>query len=138
MASSRQSMSGLPGHFRKRRRQNDRVDEVGINPARLDRKITLEVKVTTQNELGSMVPSWQTFAEPWAEIKQVTGGESIQGNQLTALATHLITIRYLPGVNEQMRVRLPGGSTAGISNANNLGLRNVVWLLTCMEDKTSG
>lgn len=101
--------------------------------------MALERPVTHQNEFGEHTRSWQTFAEVWACVEQTGGAESTQAGQTHAAARYAVTIRYLGGVDEKMRVRLlRGGAVLGVDSVEDFERRGVALILACVEDKQRG
>lgn len=50
--------------------------------------------------------TWTSFCQTNAEIEPLTTSKKLEaGNQLVAMATHQITIRYVPGITPMMRVK---------------------------------
>ncbi len=112
-----------------------RVDADGVDADYLKDRVSIERKVTEQNDLGESVESWQVWQQVWAGVEQTRGGEVVQAGQVHALTTHLVTIRHIGGLNTAMRIRLETGQILNIADAENPGQRNVCWLLTCIEDR---
>ena len=76
-----------------------------MQPARLDRWITIQQPVETQHATGEMIVSrWSTFAAVWAE-KLDTGGSERFGGAIIAAVTTNWKIWWLDGVTAKMRVR---------------------------------
>ena len=72
----------------------------------LRHRITLEHNVTTRDEWGGEVAAWQTFAaDVPAEVVPLSGREFIAAGELQGEVQARITIRYLPGVLDTMRIQ---------------------------------
>lgn len=98
----------------------------------LDRKAVIQqLAVTRDAALSGEVKAWSTFADVWVGVKDGGGRESITGNQTVALRTARVTMRYLSGVTETMRV-VVDGRTLEIKSKAEIGRREG-WLLTCEE-----
>jgi len=61
---------------------------------RLDRRITLQLKSTTDNEYGEPIVTWTDVAEVWAEVRPLRGIERVQAAQLVAAVDTIFVIRY--------------------------------------------
>ena len=73
----------------------------------LDRRIDLQTGVEAVADNGSRTVSWSSFQECWAGLdygKKGVGDEDYEADQLTASNVIRFKIRYLPGVNEKMRL----------------------------------
>lgn len=75
---------------------------------RLDRKITIEELTNVPDSYNQPVPTWSTFATPWAKMEDRSGSEGYQADQLTASRMTVFTIRYMTGLKETMRVLFEG------------------------------
>ena len=76
-------------------------------PGRLDRRITIQEDVGTQDAAGQPVPSWQNIASNptiWAEVIPVGGSETFQAKQFGAEAVKKFRIRYRSDIIRKMRV----------------------------------
>jgi SPP1 family predicted phage head-tail adaptor len=71
---------------------------------KLDRRITIQQPVETQNSFGEVVVSFTNFAEVWAEVIHVSGREILTAGQILPDATLKINIRWLAGINEKFRI----------------------------------
>lgn len=72
--------------------------------SRLRHRIVLKTPVTTPDGAGGFATSWNQFAEVWAEILPKNGNEKLQYEQLSVQKRIVITIRYLSGITEKMRI----------------------------------
>lgn len=57
------------------------------------KKITIQRSTDARGSYGEVTESWATLSQPYANIKPMTGGETIQGGQVDAKVTHMITLR---------------------------------------------
>lgn len=79
----------------------------------LRHRITLEHNVTTRDQWGGEVVGWQTFAaDVPAEVVPLSGREFIAAGELQGQVQARITIRYLPGVLDTMRIQFDGAMYA--------------------------
>ena len=69
------------------------------NPAKMDRRITLQVKTTTQNDYGEPIVTWTTYARIWAEKKDMKGLEKFIAQQVRAEIDTRFVIRYRDDVS---------------------------------------
>ena len=105
---------------------------MAVNPGKLRHRITIEHPVTTQNEYGEQIPTWATFATVWASREDLTGREAYYAGASQKAATMLtrFTIRYIPALDEKMRV-VSDGRTYGIQSvADPDGRREQLVILT--------
>lgn len=65
-----------------------------IDPGRLRRKVEIQVQTKDVDTLGQPRDVWTTILTTQAEIRGPSGGEKYQAQQLTALVTHIVTIRW--------------------------------------------
>jgi head-tail adaptor len=90
-----------------------------------------------QNRTGEPEPLWQPIAELWAAIEPAAGRKVWHGLQVQPDVTHLITLRYQPGLplTTRCRLRLRNSDrhfqpTAVLDEDE----RHVWWLLTAIEE----
>jgi SPP1 family predicted phage head-tail adaptor len=74
----------------------------------LDRRITIQDRVETQNSFGEAQISYNDVATVWAEVKPLTGREYFSAAQYVPEAKLKIRIRYRPGVTEKQRIMYQG------------------------------
>ena len=60
----------------------------------LDRKITLQSKMTTNDEYGQPIETWADEASPWAARRDAGASERFRANQELATQTSVFTIRW--------------------------------------------
>lgn len=70
----------------------------------LDQRIVLEQKSVTRNSIGEEVETWSTFATVWARYRPAKVGERASGAQLQAEHEAVFRIRWLTGVDPEMRI----------------------------------
>lgn len=75
-----------------------------MQAGRLDRRIIIQEDTPTQDTYGDETSTWSTFATVWANVKSKSGKEYFNSDQVVAERSRIFKIRYLPGVNEQMRI----------------------------------
>ncbi len=100
-----------------------------IRAGNLDRRITIQVASEMAESFGQPIPTWTTFKSVWARIIPQMGNESFADEQRSARATVKFQIRYLAGVNPEMRL-LHRGETYEIDDVSEAD-RNHDLILTC-------
>ena len=107
-----------------------------IDAGKLDRPITIQQKTSSStNELNEAVYTWTTFASVWALVRQLSGRELVEAQQVAANASIELTIRYFPGVAPAMRVLYQLATTRyfDISAVNDIDDAHQWMILTCTE-----
>jgi SPP1 family predicted phage head-tail adaptor len=111
-----------------------------MGAGKYDKRITIQQRGNSRNGTGGMVADWQMFAERWAGVNNLSGNERLatthQGGE-TAVARTAFTLRYLPGVDETMRV-LYGGKAFNIRFVNDVYEQHKTLILTCDTGTTEG
>ena len=69
----------------------------------LRERVTLQTKSTSRDSFGSQRETWSDFKTVWAKIEPVQGDEKFLASKQFEQITNVVTIRYLKGVNSQMR-----------------------------------
>lgn len=72
----------------------------------LRQRVIIEQPITVQDSYGQETITWVTYAEVWAAVEPLTGGErySQADAQLLAEVDTRVRIRYRSGVTHKMRV----------------------------------
>lgn len=85
----------------------------------LDRKVTVQARTVTQDpNYGSEVSVWGTFATMWCRFDETGGQESERANREYTTRNATVYMRYIDGVNADMRLVEPDGSTWQITNVS--------------------
>ena len=90
---------------------------------------------------GQVTPNDETFADRVpAEVLEVSGGETLRGGmQVRATTSHVVRLRYQPGISEEMWITVYDGDWARrVLNVTHVrdrdGRRRELWL-ECREGK---
>ncbi|QDP61063.1 MAG: putative head completion protein [Prokaryotic dsDNA virus sp.] len=67
-------------------------------------RIALQTNSTSTDLGGGQSDSWSTSTTVWAKAENMSGSESIFGNQIRGVATYKFTIRYISALTEKYRV----------------------------------
>ena len=73
--------------------------------SRLKQYITIEDPVYTSDLLGGFITAWNDYALLWAEIIPQGKANRLSAEKRAGANIYKITMRYIPGVTEKMRVR---------------------------------
>lgn len=76
-----------------------------ISVADLRHKVTIQTLTETADGSGGFASSWADTASVWAKITPASGYERAQGQQLEAVITHKIIIRYRAGITTKQRIK---------------------------------
>ena len=71
---------------------------------RLNQRISIEQRTTSQDALGEPVESWGLVCLVWADIRHLSGLETIKSGAETAFVSASIRIRYRPDISAGMRI----------------------------------
>lgn len=71
----------------------------------LRQRVTIQTPSTTRNDRGAEVISWADVATVWAEVRTPDGRERTANEQVVAMATHVVTMRYRAGLTPTQRLR---------------------------------
>lgn len=74
-----------------------------LRPGELNRRIKLQQRSTTKTDAGTEQTTWSDVATVWANVQPLSGRELMAAAAVNAEVTHLIVIRYRPGVTARMR-----------------------------------
>lgn len=99
---------------------------------RLRHQLILEQPVRTPDGGGGTSESWSTVATLWAAIISTGGTENFDVDALTGRISHEIVLRYRPGIEPAMRLRL-GARVFEIAAVINIDERNRWTRCLCVE-----
>ena len=71
----------------------------------LRRRVTLEAETRTADGGGGSVLGWVGVTDLWAELRGLSGSETLAAEDLQAKVTHMVTIRRRMDVRPDMRIR---------------------------------
>nr|DAL96910.1 MAG TPA: Putative head tail adaptor [Caudoviricetes sp.] len=94
-----------------------------MNPGDLDKRITLQKCITTTNESGFEVETWEDYKTIWAAVSNLHGREYFAAAAVQAENTVKFTIRYLQGLDTTMRI-LFQGKQYNITSIDNIKYQN--------------
>ena len=108
-----------------------------MNAGKLRHRVTIQrppdpADPENQTAEGEPTRPWDDLATRWASIEPKGGAESYQAGQVVATATHLVTMRYLAGVNEACRLKF-GTRYLYVQHVARLEEREIWMELTCEE-----
>lgn len=84
-----------------------------MQAGKLNQRVTIEQRSTTQDAIGQPVETWTTVATVWAHIRHPSGIEKIKSDADISIVKASIRIRYRTGIDAGMRV-VHGATTYGI------------------------
>jgi SPP1 family predicted phage head-tail adaptor len=74
-----------------------------IDAGKLRERVTVQIASGTTNALGETVLAWANSTAVWASVEGVSAREALAAGQQEVTVTHKVQLRYLPGLNQQMR-----------------------------------
>lgn len=103
-------------------------------------RLQIQQPIGTPDGMGGQLLTFQPVMTVWGQVDPATGREQIQADQVSAVATHEIVIRYRPGIVPKMRmVRQGAGSQIfEIQAVLNIDMRNHQLTLLCSEIQATG
>jgi SPP1 family predicted phage head-tail adaptor len=67
-------------------------------------RVLLQAPVTEQSPFGEATTEWVDVAEVWASVRGLSSREVLQAQQANAIVTHVVRIRFFPGLTHQHRL----------------------------------
>ena len=71
----------------------------------LRHRVDILAFVETRDEYGGIDGTWQVIAQRWARIEQNSGSETNDNQQVKAVVSTKITMRYMKELTEKNRIR---------------------------------
>jgi SPP1 family predicted phage head-tail adaptor len=105
----------------------------GQSPSDLRHRLVLEELQREADEGGGFIETWVAVGELSADIRPVSGGESVEADRVAGRVTHELTLRYRAGVTPAMRFR-KGARLFHIASVINMDERNA-WLKCLCEER---
>lgn len=104
-----------------------------------NKRVTLQSRVTTQDDLGTESTTWSDVFSCWAWVRPVSGLELLAAQQPQALHDTRIRIRYPTGVavDAKMRVNF-GGRLYDIVGVIDLDEAHEELELLCLQGASKG
>lgn len=81
-----------------------------MNPGKLDTLIQIECPAVTPGAMGDAVTTWSPLASPFAEVRNLTGRELVEAQQIVAETDTKFVVRYSSttrNANARCRIRVP-------------------------------
>jgi SPP1 family predicted phage head-tail adaptor len=103
----------------------------------LRHRITLQSRSTSNDGFGQEVLTWSDVLTCFASIEPAPRPEQVAGEALVASRTHLVIIRYRPGIAARIRA-VYGSRIFEISSVIDLEERHFWLQLDCTEGLTAG
>lgn len=69
----------------------------------LRHRIAIERAVEIEDEGGGRAMAWVPLVTVWGSIEGRTGRERYHAQQIESIYSHVVTIRYRPGIEPEMR-----------------------------------
>ena len=103
-----------------------------MNIGDLRQRITIQQASITPNTNGFEVETWTDFKTVWANVSNLFGREYYSAAQVNQESTVKFTIRYLAGLNENMRISF-NGSYYNITFIDNIKYSNKYIQINAIE-----
>jgi SPP1 family predicted phage head-tail adaptor len=99
----------------------------------MDRRITIERRVSSTGPFNEPIVSFELLADVWAEVRQQGGSEFLRAETLSAERRVVFRIRWCVGISALDRV-VYQGRAHNITEARELGRRKGLELYTTAMD----
>lgn len=103
----------------------------------LRHRILLQSRSNANDGFGQEVLTWSDVLSCFAAIEPAPRLEQVSGEAIVASRTHVVTIRYRPGIGARMRA-VYGSRIFEISSVIDLEERHFWLQLDCTEGLTAG
>lgn len=103
-----------------------------MRAGRLRQTIGIKAPLKTKNELGETLSAWADFATAWSEAKPISSSKRFVSNHLKTEVNFQFRIRFIDGINHQMKV-FYNGREFDIDSVLNVGERNEELIILASE-----
>lgn len=101
----------------------------------MDQQVEIQtIDSYTTDEYKQKVAVWQSVGKRWAEINEGSGREFWSSQQVQSSLTHVVRIRYFPGITTKSHRVVWQGRTLNIDSIANPDGRKVYHVLRCIEN----
>ena len=104
-------------------------------------RVSIQSGTFTQDSMGENIPpTWATDNTVWGAVEPVSGKETFQADQVDARVTHMVIMRYYPGLTSEMRilyVKDADSRVLNIESVRNIDERDRRTIAMCTEDPTN-
>ena len=100
-------------------------------------RVQLQSAVYSRNDYGEPIPVWTTYGTRWAEVKDLSGRELYQAQQINAEVTIGVKLRYMTGIEPAHRL-LFGSRILEIGAILNPDNRKIELNILCVESPDAG
>jgi len=109
------------------------INEVRIRAGRLRQRVEIVQPGTSKDSFGGVSPDGGTsLGVIWASIEALNGRDALAAQAFTSIGTHLVTIRWMPGVLAKQVVKF-GTRRFQIEAVLNPDERTKILKLLCVE-----
>ena len=70
----------------------------------LNQRITIQEPIESKGAMGGTDKSWVKFHECWADVRELSGKEQVNDNQLSSTIIATCFIRYKANLDSSMRI----------------------------------
>ena len=108
-----------------------------MRAGRLRHQVVIQTPAEDNDSYGQAIKTWGTFATVHAAVEPLNGREFLAAAQINAETTTKITIRYLSGITQKMRISYDN-RLFNIEAMKNIGERDRQIELMCSEGTNNG
>jgi len=76
-----------------------------MRSGRLRHRVHIQASTKTADAAGTLVETWATVAEVYADIRPIRAREFVREGQVQGDITHTIQVRYFEGLSTKHRLR---------------------------------
>lgn len=100
----------------------------------LRHRVQIQEQTVDRTASGAEDPdgTWRTVARRWAEVLPAGGGEAVNAQQVQAVATHTVRMRWWDGLRVEHRIKF-GSRVFSINAIDDVGTRRVEMMVRCTE-----
>jgi len=109
------------------------LNEMGIRAGKMRQRLEIVLPGTSRDSFGGTTPGGGTsLGTVWGEVVALSGRDAVAAQSFSSIATHQVTIRYIPNVTAKCQVKLYR-RTFQVEAVLNVEERNKVLKLICVE-----
>lgn len=106
-----------------------------MEAGKLRHRVRVQVNRGVPDAAGEVQQAWVDFVpERWASITSLSGTAALIANQVNKDMLHEVSMRWFPGLTEEMRLVFKGRNLE-IDSLNNVDERDIEWRMLAKEKK---
>jgi head-tail adaptor len=107
--------------------------EVAINAGDLRHRVTIRRNTPVYDAANQPQPKWNDWLTRWGKVESIAGSDFIQDAQIRNSSSHVITMRFVPGLDPKTDQIVYGSRTFNLTGLADTEERGIVTVAYAKE-----